>query len=328
MGNSPDDMKRYRTRIMTVAGVTDPAAFGIAPDARHKADGGPHCGKGDLVAIGRYHPPASSHIGSSTEDYSARTQRDRAGLTESSSAIDQTLEWRNGGRAAALRNNTLLAQQLRAGDPALNAIKAVNYSIDGSVAGRRRIERANGWKPQSSGDNTEIHTHIERYRDTEGTATWQATADRLIQIAEAAVANRPLTPSAPLTPPEEPSMSSWNEPITQGAPGIAGQQRDTVLARAQEFAANAARDAAAGLAEAKAARIAVEALAAVINSGDGNVDTAQIKAHMDQLAQAEIERDNALRAELLASEARADELEAKLAAAYAEASQSPGTGSA
>lgn len=65
------------------------------------------------------------------------------------------------------------------------------------------------------------------------------------------------------------------------SPGWTGSDRPVWLtAKVSEIAADA-----------KASRVAVEALAAAINKGGGSVDSATIIAHMDQLAAAETGRE-------------------------------------
>lgn len=137
---------------------------GIAGDERHQKTGGYHIGRSGLAAIGRYHPQA--HAGDPNEDYSARTARDRRGLDENASAMDVGDNWPRGGRPAWIRFNNLLVAALRANDPALSAVRGVNYTPDGAT--KLRTDREQHWAVSGSSDSVDMHTHIEFYRDTEG----------------------------------------------------------------------------------------------------------------------------------------------------------------
>lgn len=186
MTNSPSDLLSLRSRLAAITGLSDPSTLGIVGDSAHAATGGYHEGRTDLANAGVYSAAASA--GSSSQDYSVRLGRDRSGLTESASAMDVGYQWPHGGNAAWLRFNNLLVAQLHANDPALAAVRACNYSPDGST--RLRTDRQYGWSVVASSDVVDIHTHIEWYRDTEGNR--QASLDRIAQLAQAAVANQPL----------------------------------------------------------------------------------------------------------------------------------------
>lgn len=189
MTNAPADLVAFRATVMTETGLRDPADVGIVGDGAHARTGGYHEGRDVLASIGRYHVSAAA--GSSSEDYSARLARDRAGLTLSASAMDIGAAWPRGGRAAWLRFNRLLVAALQAGDPALAAIRAANYSPDGSA--RHRIDRQYGFTQiEDTTDSVDIHTHIEWYRDGEGRR--QASLDRLAALIRGARDNTsPLT---------------------------------------------------------------------------------------------------------------------------------------
>jgi hypothetical protein len=183
--NAPADLLGARARIQSRTGLINPADVGIVGDGAHARTGGYHEGKDVLVSIGRYHPGISNV---SAEDYSARLARDRNGLTNSASAMDIGDDWPKGGRAAWLRFNNLLVHALQAGDPALAAVRAINFSRDGVE--RKRIDREHGFgEIDDSTDSVTIHTHIEWYRDTEGRR--QAGLDRLDALIAAAIANQP-----------------------------------------------------------------------------------------------------------------------------------------
>jgi hypothetical protein len=162
------------------------ADVGSAPNVAHKASGGYHCGALDLRAI--------NAVGN--DDYSIRQPRDRnrynadvAAGRNDASAIDWPDDWPRGGRAAWLRFNNLLRKQAGAGDPALSALRGINYSPDGVA--KRRFDCLTMTEGPSS-DSVTIHTHGELWRDTIGAAARRVTLDRILQIAIAARDNAPL----------------------------------------------------------------------------------------------------------------------------------------
>jgi hypothetical protein len=174
MTNAPADLLSLHAAIMRRTGLTA-VEVGIVGDAAHGGRGY-HEGRTDLTRAGVINT-----------DYSVRLARDRAGLTESASAMDIGANWRTGGRAAWLRFNALFVADLHANNPALAAVRATNYSPDGTA--RRRTDREAGWSVVSSSDVVDIHTHIEWYRDTEGRR--QASLDRIDALIAAAIANQP-----------------------------------------------------------------------------------------------------------------------------------------
>lgn len=190
MTNPPVDLLAFRAQVMATTGLSSAADVGIVGDGAHARTGGYHEGIDVLASIGRYHAPATSHVGSSTEDYSCRLARDRNGLTMSASAMDIGASWPHGGRAAWLAFNNALANALRSGDPALSAVRAINYSPNGTT--RWRIDRENGWRAESTSDSVDIHTHLEFYRDTEARRT-TAFGRLTALMARATGAPAPLT---------------------------------------------------------------------------------------------------------------------------------------
>lgn len=175
MTNAPADLLGLRSRIQAATGLSA-VSVGIVGDAAHAATGGYHEGKNDLVAAGVW-----------MTDYSVRLTRDRNGATNSASAMDIGYQWPKGGNAAWLRFNNWLAANLRSGRNDLLAIRAINYSPNGST--KWRIDRENGWATQSSTDSVDVHTHIEWYRDTESSSLRQASIDRLVTLVNDAITN-------------------------------------------------------------------------------------------------------------------------------------------
>jgi hypothetical protein len=171
-------------------------AYGIAPNEDHKAGGGYHCGVKDCQNINKYHPPATSNVGARTEDYSVRQLRDRLVGGNAASAEDIGGYWPRGGKAAWLRFNNLFIKQLQAGDRALRAVREVNFTPDGTARKRWDALHPNdgvyndGIVPST--DTAETHTHVGFWRDTDGTPARDEAFARIEQIADAAIANRPL----------------------------------------------------------------------------------------------------------------------------------------
>lgn len=179
---APGDLLQFRSGIEAVTGIQDATALGITGDRRHQATGGYHLGGSDLVAIGRYHPPAALHVGAASEDYSARYARDREALTDYASAVDVDEHWPIGGRAAWLRWNNLIVGELRTGGgPLHNVVRAVNTCLDGS--NDRRFDSTTGFVAEATGDHG--HTHIEFWRDTIGALRAPALARLLDLMTEA-----------------------------------------------------------------------------------------------------------------------------------------------
>jgi hypothetical protein len=213
----PADLAEHRTRMMAKTGLRGDD-YGIAPDESHKSGGGYHCGRMDCQNIGKYHPPATSHVGSTTEDYSVRQLRDRLPGGNAASAEDIGDDWPNGGRQAWLRFNNLLVKQLQAGDPELAAIREVNFSPDGTARKRWDALHPNDGPNEDgivpSTDTVYMHTHLGLWRDTAGTPARARTLARIEQIAEAAIANRPLASTT-----EEDDMGASTGPININVEG-------------------------------------------------------------------------------------------------------------
>lgn len=184
----PSGLASHRERMMAKTGLRGDA-YGVAPNESHKAGGGYHCGVKDCQNIGKFHPPVTSHIGSSTEDYSVRQLRDRGVGGNAASAEDIGGNWPRGGKAAWLRFNNVLVGLLRAGDRSLRAVREVNFTPNGTA--RKRWDALH---PEdgiiNSTDTAETHTHIGFWRDTDGTPARAEAFARIEQIAEAAIENR------------------------------------------------------------------------------------------------------------------------------------------
>lgn len=179
----PEDLKSFRSAWMSKVGL-GAAEVGALPDASHKSGGGYHCGVQDIKDIGKY----------PNDDYSTRQVRDRVG-GNACSAVDTGLTWGNGGQAAAIRFNNLLVAQMRANDAELAALRGVNFTPDGKV--KRRYDSNNpGQGIIPSTDTVLWHTHFEWWRNTANTPLRQRSFDRMLQLADAAIGNKP----APIAP--------------------------------------------------------------------------------------------------------------------------------
>lgn len=132
-----------------LAADLDPDEVGIVGDSAHR--GGYHCGRDRC----------------STSDYSvAESQRDRAGLSLASSALDVgEFDEVVAGQRVTLRTLSLwLVEQCRAGTPDTADIREVIYSPDGKT-----VKRWDRLGRRSSGDSSHlVHTHISYFRDSEG----------------------------------------------------------------------------------------------------------------------------------------------------------------
>lgn len=187
----PADIDAIRHDMSAVTG-SPLGDIGSAPDARHLASGGYHCGAADLFAINA----------AGNDDYSIRQprdrgqyNRDRANGRSDSSAIDYPDDWPNGGRDAWIRFNRLLRHQLGIGDPALSAIRGMNYTPDGTT--KRRFDCLTGVESATT-DTVTWHTHIELWRDTIAQPQRNWCRLRLVAIARSAITGTALDAPAPV----------------------------------------------------------------------------------------------------------------------------------
>ncbi len=202
----PDDLYTWRQNEVAPTTGLSGDDLGIAPNATHKGSGGYHCGVQDIINIGEY-PDG---------DYSTRQPRDRVGGNVAC-AFDLGDDWPHGGRAAWLRYNNMVVAQMMAKDPALAALRAVNFSPDGTAT-----KRYDSLHPEqgiiNSTDSVYMHTHHEWWRDTEGKR--DACLARLTEIMHAAINNTPLGDEMELTDPVH---------NTQTPQATAGRNVDQVL---------------------------------------------------------------------------------------------------
>lgn len=159
MSEAPASLLTTRSHLSAITG-SPLGDIGIAADQRHLEKGGYHDGALDLKRI--------NAVGN--DDYSIRQSRDRgqynadvAAGRNIASAMDYPDDWPNGGRAAWIRWNNLVRAALAARDPALRAIRGMNFTPDGTM--KRRFDTLT-MKETPSADTVTSHTHIEWWRDT------------------------------------------------------------------------------------------------------------------------------------------------------------------
>lgn len=198
MTAAPMDISIFRTnKVIPLTGLAG-NAVGIAPDSDHLRKGGYHVGCMDIKAIQKW-----------LTDYSVRQKRDQLDGTNYSSAMDIGDDWPNGGRKAWLRYNRLLVELMMAGDPALAALRAVNFSPDGVAC-----KRYDSLHPEAgiipSTDTVYMHTHHEWWRDTINTVSRALSFIRIGQIIQAAINNTPV----PEFGEDEETMGASYPPLT------------------------------------------------------------------------------------------------------------------
>lgn len=162
MTYAPDTLKAARTLLLARLDMhpgsgsypadLDPDEVGIVGDTAHAVKGTSyHLGKDQLVA----------------DAYSARTARDRAGLSDAASALDIG-QFVKG--SANLRHFTgWLFAQCRASAPDTLDLREVIGTVDGKTVLRWDAERGRSSAPQAGeADDSHLwHTHLSRYRDAE-----------------------------------------------------------------------------------------------------------------------------------------------------------------
>jgi hypothetical protein len=136
--------------------------LGVVGNQKHCA--GYHLGRDRIYSNCACKPDGTCVPGKGSVDYSVQTARDKAGLSNSASAID--LGKLNGSLANLFRFSSWLARQCLDNAPGTSDIREVIYSPDG--------KRVLGFKDGIAflipdyGDRSHLtHTHISYYRDSE-----------------------------------------------------------------------------------------------------------------------------------------------------------------
>jgi hypothetical protein len=174
--------------------------IGVLPNAAHKAGGGYHVGSFDLKNIGKGIPPAK---GKNT-DYSARSGGDPAYYkfeishgSNYASAMDVPGPWLRGGQNAWIRWNNYVVADLRADPNRIPGLREINFTPDGKV--KRRFDVNNpGQGVISSTDTVLWHTHLGWWRNS--ILNRRAGFQRMLDLADDAIANRPARAIAKATP--------------------------------------------------------------------------------------------------------------------------------
>jgi hypothetical protein len=158
VSSSPRDLIAVRKAVLSLTGIADPNSVGIIGDQLHNS--GYHLGRDRLISLGILQT-----------DFSAKLDRDRRALNNNASALDIGLDWAGPhGREQAIAFSNQMVADLRAGTPGTEVLRAINYSIDGTLARdkAKRVDRQVEFRDEHSGDSVDIHTHFEFFRDTEG----------------------------------------------------------------------------------------------------------------------------------------------------------------
>lgn len=289
----------------------DTATFsGIVGDQAHRASGGYHISREDLIASGM------------SGDYSiAQFSDDRAGRSDLASGIDMTMD------AADMRLVTgRLAAAWRNMDPRLDNVRGFNGTEDGRTARRWDAANSDPNATNSATDDHLWHIHMEifrRYADDP-----QTMANILAVVTGGATAT-PTAQEDDMLPgayddylPDTALAILTGETPRFGYPEATGPAWDNDALTNHNVKAVEGRLAAqiaAVAADARAGRIAVEALASVVNAGGGDVDTAAVIARMTALAAEDRAREDQLLARIAGLEQKLIERDQRLVAEVADA---------
>jgi hypothetical protein len=272
VSDAPRDLSSVRKVVLSLSGIADPNSVGIVGDHVHTS--GYHLGLDRLKSLGIEH----------TDFSVAQFARDRAAVNNNASALDIGLDWAaaNGGRDAAIRFSNQMVADLRAGTPGVECLRAINYSIDGTLKDGKpkRVDRHNQFADQGTTDSVNIHTHFEFFRDTEGTrdgAFLTLLRRRMLQaqgkgddmLSEEKVRGIDGFERSALVA----LFDLHNEMILGSDFGKANSAVNRLKRVEAALAESAARE--------KALGAALQALAS------GSVDTAAVLAHIDEVAAAE-----------------------------------------
>lgn len=160
MSTTPPDLATLGRYWTSQGGVN----LGVVGNQRHCA--GYHLGKDRIYGSCACRPDGVCEPGNGANDYSVKTARDRAGLTNYASAID--LGKLDGTLANLQDFSSWLVGRARANAPGTSDLREIIYSPDGSRVYRWDRERGYGSAPVlGGGDNSHLtHTHISFYRDS------------------------------------------------------------------------------------------------------------------------------------------------------------------
>lgn len=272
----------------------DPGEVGIVGDRPHVLGGASyHLGADDLDM--------------SSDPYSARTTRDRAGLTDAASAVDVGEFKVTTPRGTFTHRDLALwsVAQCQANHPDTRDIREIIYSPDGVRVFRYDRERGHASKPveRIPADNHRSHNHYSQYRDATK-ARRTTLRDHFARWLNEIGLGDDMADSDQLT------TTNWR--ILEGMLQLKDQVNDHVNKAPQtnEMARILRRIEASSAQTVKL----VELLAAAIAAGGGNLDTVAVLARIDERAAEGAARDAAAASRIAELEADVARLEAELAA--------------
>lgn len=284
--------------------------------------------RGNLGHTEGYHRSRRYNQVHDPSNYSIQLALDKLGDGDWIRAFDFTPgEWGSAAnRAEMIRITKRMRAAALAKDPRIRALREFAGTEDGLHVVTIDMQTGGNLRPFDS-------SHLDHGH---GSIFTKYAADDHTGIFEV------MTGTTSTTEDDMSTSTSWTQPLTQGTPGYAGQQRDTALAFTWQASdgANKGVQQLLAAADAEKARDAAESAAIVglttlvqqLAAGTGgDVDIAPVVSAVN--AAADRVRDDViaeLRAQAAAAEsratvaaARADELEAELAAAYLHASIEP-----
>ncbi|HVM29513.1 MAG TPA: peptidoglycan-binding protein [Candidatus Limnocylindrales bacterium] len=197
MTYTPQPLKDLRTAFVGWTGCPR-ENFSIARSCQPgRGFRGYHLGKDQIFGS------QGSCVGQRWDDYSVKTARDKAGLSDARAAIDIQFNRNTLDRGAAklLREfSTWLVAQCQANAAGTADIREVIYSPDGTTVLRYDRERGikSAPKPGEADKSHTWHTHVSFYRDSEARAKTPTFAGYF------------KTAPAPESPPSEPEV----QPVT------------------------------------------------------------------------------------------------------------------
>jgi len=150
MSQNPQTLVDLRAFLMPLTGLAA-VSLGIVGNAAHLS--GYHLGRDRIFGPD----------GQGDQDYSTRSERDKAFVTNQASAMDI-------GSFARLRDlSRFIVDEGRVNAPDTRDIREVIYSLDGTKVLRWDRERGFMSEPKEEGDSSHrTHTHVSWYRDSLG----------------------------------------------------------------------------------------------------------------------------------------------------------------
>ncbi len=147
---APSKLSELQTFLKAKTGLKA-VSIGIVGNAKHKS--GYHLGRDRIF----------KHGGQGEDDYSVKTDRDVAGLSDAASAMDI------GSFKGFRRMSKFIVSEARANAPDTRDIREIIYSPDGKKVLRWDRQRGFASKPkEGEADDSHLsHTHVSWYRDSQ-----------------------------------------------------------------------------------------------------------------------------------------------------------------